>query len=61
MAEKMSRAAMDARNEYNRQWRKKNPDKVRASNERYWNRVAEKLATERDAVEQEEAHGNNET
>jgi len=25
-----------ARREYKKEWRKKNPDKVRAANERYW-------------------------
>lgn len=28
--------AAAARREYKRQWRAKNPDKVKAANERYW-------------------------
>ena len=29
-------AMREARRQYQREWRKKNPDKVRAQNERYW-------------------------
>lgn len=29
-----------AKNAYNREWRKKNPDKVKAAQERYWNKKA---------------------
>jgi len=28
--------------EYHRQWRAKNPDKIKARNERYWTKQAEK-------------------
>lgn len=34
--------ARKKRNEYQREWRKKNPDKVKAQAERYWARKAEK-------------------
>lgn len=34
------------RNAYKRRWRAKNPDKVKASNERYWERKAEKKVRE---------------
>lgn len=33
-----------AQREYYREWRAKNPDKVRAKNLRYWQRKAEKAA-----------------
>ncbi len=32
----MTNAAIAARREYKRQWRAKNPDKVKAANDRYW-------------------------
>lgn len=35
-------AAIQARREYQRQWRAKNPDKVRANNRRYWEKKAQK-------------------
>ena len=39
-------AAIEARKRYYKQWRQNNPDKVRASNERYWARRAEREAQE---------------
>lgn len=36
------RAAAEARNAYARAWRAANKDKVRASNQRYWMRRAER-------------------
>ena len=36
------KAAADARNAYARKWWAENKDKVRANNERYWMRRAEK-------------------
>jgi hemerythrin-like domain-containing protein len=35
--------AREARNEYHRQWRRNNPDKVKKNIENYWLRKAEKL------------------
>ena len=35
-------AAADARRAYMRQWRRNNPDKVRAHQERYWAKRARK-------------------
>ena len=49
MDEKMSEAARKAQNEYLREWRKRNPDKARAINRRYWQRRAERLAKEKEA------------
>ena len=36
--------AAEERREYFRQWRAKNPDKVRENNRRYWERRASKRA-----------------
>ena len=38
------KSAAEARNAYARRWRAANKDKVRANNERYWIRRAEKEA-----------------
>lgn len=40
----ISEAARKARSEYARNWRKKNPDKVRANIARYWERKARAAA-----------------
>lgn len=37
-------SAREAQNAYTREWRKKNPDKVRQYNQNYWARKAEKDA-----------------
>lgn len=42
-------AAVNARREYQREWRRKNKDKVAANNRRYW----EKKALARKAAEKE--------
>lgn len=36
----MNEAAKQARKEYQRQWRNKNKDKVKAAQERYWEKKA---------------------
>lgn len=49
---------MDARkamNEYKREWRKKNPDKVKAAQARYW----EKRAKQLQEVKENEANEDN--
>ena len=38
--------AKELRREYARKWRANNPDKVKAANERYWLKQAEKAAKE---------------
>jgi hypothetical protein len=43
---KLDNAAREARNRYYREWRKKNPEKVKESNERYWAKKAAEMATE---------------
>lgn len=40
----MTEAARAARNEYAREWRRKNPEKAAAIHERYWNKKAGKLS-----------------
>lgn len=43
MTEKQIRRAIaDERNAYMREWRRKNPDKVKEANSRYWKRRVEK-------------------
>lgn len=39
----MTEEARAARNAYKREWAKKNPDKVKAIQDRYWTRRAAKL------------------
>ncbi|MBV4417056.1 hypothetical protein [Clostridium tyrobutyricum] len=41
----MDNNAKKARNEYMRKWRSKNRDKVKATQERYWNKKSKKLET----------------
>lgn len=38
----LDRKAVEARREYQRKWRAANKDKVKANNQRYWQRVAAK-------------------
>lgn len=40
--------AREAKNAYNRQWAKANPEKVRASQQKYWERVARELSESQD-------------
>lgn len=42
-------AAAKARREYQREWRRKNRDKVAANNRRYWEKKALAMAAERGA------------
>lgn len=42
----MTDAAREAQRAYKRAWAKKNPDKVRAAQERYWQRRAEQMKKE---------------
>lgn len=45
-ANELAELARQERNKYHREWRAKNPDKVRERNRRYWERRAEKAAAE---------------
>ena len=42
--EEICEAARKACNEYNREWRRRNPDKVRARNQIYWEKKAMQAA-----------------
>lgn len=53
----MGDKARAARNAYKREWAKKNPDKVRAQQNRYWAKVAEAQAR-RDRGEMPTERGN---
>ena len=52
----MTSAALAARREYKRQWRAKNPDKVKAANDRYWTKKGAELVQreqqQREAVQE---------
>lgn len=46
--------ARAARAAYFREWRRKNPDKVRENNRKYWQRRAARLAAEKEAQKRED-------
>lgn len=48
----MEQTAREVRAAYQREWRKKNPERVREINERYWMRRAEKALAKRAEEEQ---------
>ena len=48
----MTDEARAARNAYRREWAKKNPDKIRAQQERHWEKVAREKETQRAAAKQ---------
>ena len=48
----ISEQAKAAQREYLREWRRRNPEKVRENNRRYWERKAEEL--EREAAGEQE-------
>ena len=45
----LDEAALEARRAYQREWRRKNRDKVKAQNERYWQRKAQQKAVQGDS------------
>ena len=56
----MTEAAKEARKNYLREWRRSNPDKVRAQKARYWERKAEAVrqaAEMTDNMKASEANG----
>ena len=57
----LSEQARAARREYKKAWAKRNPDKVRAQQERYWQKRAEQLraqkAQEQPAAQMGDANG----
>ena len=42
----ISEAALEAKRAYNREWRRKNKDKIRAAQLRYWEKKAAEKAAE---------------
>ena len=50
----MSEQAKEARREYKRKWAKQNPDKVRATTARYWEKVAREAAEKKAAAQEQE-------
>lgn len=44
----MEELKREARREYQREWRKKNPDKLKAAQERYWLKKAAEIAAKRE-------------
>lgn len=49
MSKQLSKEANDARNAYAREWRKKNPEKVRQAQEKYWRKKAKEMQAEAEA------------
>lgn len=47
----LNEKALELRREYQREWRRKNKDKVRANNRRYWEQKAQKAAREERQVQ----------
>ena len=45
----LDEAALEARRAYQREWRRKNKDKVKAQQERYWQRKADQKAVQGDS------------
>ena len=45
----LDEAALEARRAYQREWRRKNRDKVKAQNERSWQRKAQQKAVQGDS------------
>jgi hypothetical protein len=43
MSNKLSKEAAEARRAYQREWYRKNKDKVKAAQERYWGKKAKQL------------------
>ena len=43
MSKQLSEEARKARNEYYRAWRKKNPEKVKQTQEKYWKKKAKEM------------------
>lgn len=52
MEKSIELAAIEARRQYQREWRQKNPEKVKANAIRYWARVAQRNEVARLAAEE---------
>ena len=53
MSKQLSKEANDARNAYAREWRKKNPEKVRQAQEKYWKKKAKEMQEQAEKDERE--------
>lgn len=53
----MSEEALEARRAWQRKWAKENPEKVRAQQERYWQRKAEKMGLTQQSAGKEGGNG----
>lgn len=45
--ENLTEAVREAKRQYMREWRKKNPERVKENNRRYWERKAKQLQEKR--------------
>ena len=45
-------SVIEAKRAYHKEWRAKNKDKIAASNKRYWERRAAKIAAERERAKE---------
>ena len=52
----MDEKAIEARRAYKREWQRNNPDKVRAQQERYWQKKAEAKEREQGATHEQESN-----
>ena len=48
----MEAVVAEARREYFREWRRKNPDRIRAINKRYWEKQALKMMKDCNSAEE---------
>ena len=53
MKTELSEQAKAARREYQRKWRAKNKDKIKAQNKRYWERQGKELSSESEAANEQ--------
>lgn len=51
----LTEQAIAARRQYKKEWARKNPDKVKAQQERYWQKRATQQAQEKQQAQQVEA------
>lgn len=54
MSDQQREAARRARNAYLREWRRRNPEKYQAQQDRYWMRKAEQMQKDRTDIGKEE-------
>ena len=50
----MTEEALEARRSYKRRWAKDNREKVREAQERYWQKIADKAAADKEKTGEEE-------